>query len=47
MLEQTQNPFVDNNNKSRFLLASILIFGLITIGIILKVNQQKKMNEDN
>lgn len=47
MLEQTQNPFKDCKNKSKFLLATILIFGLITIGIISKVNLQKKTNEDN
>jgi hypothetical protein len=46
MLEQTQNPFMDSNHNNNFLFASILILGLITIGIISLVNLQKTNNED-
>jgi hypothetical protein len=47
MLEQTQNPFSDGNHNNNFLFVSILILGLITIGIISIVNIQKRTNEDN
>jgi hypothetical protein len=47
MLEQTQNPFKDSNDYNNFLFASILIIGLITIGIISIVNLKKTTNEDN
>jgi hypothetical protein len=45
MLEQTQNPFMDRN-LNNFSFTSILILGLITIGIISIVNLQKSTNED-
>jgi len=47
MLEQTQNPFMKSNENSNLLLVSILILGLITIGVISITDIQKKRNEDN
>jgi hypothetical protein len=47
MIEQTQNPFMKHNENSNLLLVSILILGLITIGVTSIVNIQKRTNEDN
>jgi hypothetical protein len=47
MIEQTQNPFMKSNEYGNLLIVSILILGLITIGVISIVNIQKRTNEDN
>lgn len=46
MLQQIQNPFFDKNVKIDRLFISIVVMGLLTIGILSYVNLQNKGDED-
>jgi hypothetical protein len=46
MMQQTQNPFLDNRNTNNGLFITIVLLGLFATGILTYINLYVKKNED-
>jgi hypothetical protein len=46
MIQQTQNPFLDNTDTNNGLIITIIFLGLFATGIITYINLNDRVNEN-